>query len=277
VETIRPHGGVLINRIADEKYKQALKKKIHNMPKLMLNTREVSDLEMLSIGAFSPLEGFMGREDYESVLHEMCLTNGLPWTIPITLSVTKEKLDSFGDADEIALCNQAGIALGVLYLESSFEYDKELEAQLVYRTTDEAHPGVKALYQQGELLLSGEISLLERNKDGNGIDLRYYLDPCETRALFAEKGWRKIVAFQTRNPIHRAHEYLQKCALETVDGLLIHPLVGETKKDDIPSDVRMKCYEAVIDKYYPKDRVVLLDRTLVAIFSEQNLINPYRY
>lgn len=257
METIRPHGGVLVNRIADEEHKQILQNKIHDIPKLKLNRREMSDLEMISIGVFSPIEGFMSREDYKNVLHEMRLTNGLPWTIPITLSVTQEQLDSFEDADEIALCNQEGIALGVLYLESVFEYDKELEAQLVYQTTDEEHPGVKALYQQGKLLLSGKIDLLERNKGGNGIDPRYYLDPCETRALFKELGWKKIVAFQTRNPIHRAHEYLQKCALETVDGLLIHPLVGATKKDDIPANVRMRCYEVVIDKYYPEDRATL--------------------
>lgn len=257
MEIIQPHGGVLINRIADEKQRQLLEDKLHDMPKLRLDRREMSDLEMLSIGAFSPLEGFMGQEDYECVVHEMCLTNGLPWTIPITLSVTKDQTDSFDDADELALCNQSGDILGVLYLESVFEYDEELEARLVYKTTDDAHPGVKALYQQGELLLSGKVELSERNKDGSGIDLRYYLDPCETRALFAEKGWRRIVAFQTRNPIHRAHEYLQKCALETVDGLLIHPLVGETKKDDVPAAVRMKCYETVIDKYYPADRAVL--------------------
>lgn len=257
MQTIKPHGGVLINRIVDEKQKQILKDKIEDMPKLPLNHRELSDVEMISIGAFSPLEGFMDKENYESVLHEMRLANGLPWTIPITLSVTKEELSLFGDEDEIALCDIRGNALGVLYLDSAFEYDKELEAKLVYKTTEEAHPGVKTLYQQGELLISGKIELLERNKGGNGIDLRYYLDPSETRALFEELRWRRVVAFQTRNPIHRAHEYLQKCALETVDGLLIHPLVGATKKDDIPANIRMKCYETIIDRYYPEDRVVL--------------------
>jgi len=257
VDIIRPHGGILVNRIIDGKECQNWKEKSHNIPKIKLNPRDMSDLEMLSIGAFSPLEGFMGEEDYKSVLHEMHLTNGLPWTIPITLAVTKEQLNSFGNADEIALCNQKGETVGILYIESAFEYDKELEAKLVYQTTDDAHPGVKALYQQGEMLLSGKVNLLERKKEADGIELKYYLDPSETRALFAEKGWRRVVAFQTRNPIHRAHEYLQKCALETVDGLLIHPLVGATKKDDIPADIRMRCYEAIIELYYPRERVVL--------------------
>jgi sulfate adenylyltransferase len=253
---IEPHGGVLVNRIAEGKEKERLKNKVSGMEQIHLNAREISDLEMIAIGAFSPLEGFMGKEDYLSTLDFMRLANGLPWTIPVTLSVTKKEADKLKEGKDVALLDQDGNILGCLHLKEKYEFDKEREAEQALRTTDEAHPGVKYLKEMGDVLLGGKVTVLERPKHSDLFE-RFRLDPKETRVLFKLKGWKRIVAFQTRNPIHRAHEYIQKCALETVDGLMIHPLVGETKGDDIPADVRMKCYEVLLQSYYPRNRTVL--------------------
>jgi sulfate adenylyltransferase len=210
---------------------------------------------MIAVGAFSPLEGFLGKAEYESVVEGMRLPNGLPWTIPVTLAVRAEVAARVHPGDDVVLAEASGKPLAILHLAETYRPDKRREAANVYRTTDPAHPGVRAVYEQGEVYLGGKITALDRPSEIEFSDRR--LDPAEMRALFRQKGWRRIVAFQTRNPIHRAHEYLQKCALEACDGLLIHPLVGETKEDDIPAAVRMRCYEALIEKYYPKERVVL--------------------
>lgn len=252
---IDPHGGKLINRICEGIVRDYLLDKIPTMEKVFLGDREVSDLEMISIGAFSPLEGFMGKEDYDSILETNRLKNGLPWTIPITLSVDKDQDERFVIDKEIALYDKRENLLGVLYLEGKYTRDKEKEAEIVFGTKDINHPGVAALYQSGDLVLAGKVAMINRLDYGDLQEL--LLDPKETRLLFYYKGWRSVVAFQTRNPIHRAHEYIQKCALETVDGLLVHPLVGETKKDDIPADIRIECYRVLLDKYYPKDRTIL--------------------
>ena len=254
--SIEPHGGVLVNRIAEESEKESLKSKVGRMEQIHLNPREISDLEMIAIGAFSPLSGFMGKEDYLNTLDFMRLAHGSPWTIPVTLSVTRKEAEKLKEGEDIALLDQQGNILGCLHLDEKYGFDKEREAEQVLRTTDEAHPGVKYLKKMGDVLLGGKITVIERPKQGALFE-RFRLDPKETRVLFNLKGWKRIVAFQTRNPIHRAHEYIQKCALETVDGLLIHPLVGETKGDDIPADVRMKCYEVLLKSYYPKNRTVL--------------------
>lgn len=253
---IEPHGGILVNRIIEGEEKKRLLEKVWKMEQIHLNQREISDLEMIATGAFSPLDGFMRKEDYLNTLDHMRLSNGLPWTLPITLSVSKKEAQKFKEGNEIALFDESGQLLGCLYLEEKYEFDKEKEAQKVFKTTDEAHPGVKYLKKMGDILLGGKITLIFRPKHSELFE-RYRLDPKETRFLFKEKGWKRIVAFQTRNPIHRAHEYIQKCALETVDGLLVHPLVGETKDDDIPAEVRMKCYEVLLQNYYPKNRTVL--------------------
>jgi sulfate adenylyltransferase len=225
------------------------------MPALRLNTREISDLEMIANGAFSPLEGFLNESDYRSVRSNMRLANGTAWSIPVTLSVTREKASELREGHDIALYQGADHLLGVLHLEEKYTYDKGREAELVYRTTDEAHPGVRALYAQGEFLLGGKISLV--NRPQNLAFPSYRRDPAETRSLFRQRGWRRVVAFQTRNPVHRAHEYIQKCALEIADGLLLHPLVGETKGDDIPAEVRIASYETILANYYPATRTIL--------------------
>jgi sulfate adenylyltransferase len=224
------------------------------MPVLTLNAREVSDFEMIATGAYSPLEGFLCEADYRSVRSNMRLANGVAWPIPVTLSVTNEKADGLREGEDVALY-QGNHLLGVLHLAEKYSYDKGREAELVYRTTDTAHPGVRVLYDQGEWLLGGRISLLNRPR--NVEFPQYRRDPAETRSLFRGRGWRRVVAFQTRNPVHRAHEYIQKCALEIADGLLLHPLIGETKSDDIPADVRIRSYEAILAGYYPSTRTIL--------------------
>src|SRR5581483_9815854 len=192
-----------------------------SLPALQLNARTVSDIEMLAIGAYSPLQGFLGQADYRGVLSGMHLSSGIPWSIPITLAVTPEQATGLKEGQEVALQDESGRTLAILELAEKFSYDKQEEARQVYRTEEEAHPGVAALYAQGDVLLGGAVHVIERPPHDDFA--QYRLDPAQTRALFQEKGWRTVVGFQTRNPVHRAHEYIQKCALEIVDGLLLHP------------------------------------------------------
>ena len=241
---IAPHGGTLVDRTVEE-----FPDGWETLDRIQLTSRELSDLDMLACGALSPLEGFMGREDYDSVLEAMRLANGLPWALPVCLSV-----DEAPRADQVVLADEDGAGYAVLDVDDVYEYDKEREAQQAFRTTDDAHPGVARLYAQKPLYLAGRVTVYERaDRPFPGLAK----DPAETRAEFAKRGWKRVVGFQTRNPIHRAHEYLTKVALETVDGLLIHPLVGDTKSDDVPAKTRVECYRVLIDGYYPRDRVVL--------------------
>jgi sulfate adenylyltransferase len=240
---IAPHGGALVDRTGDRP------EGADSLERLTLTSREVSDLDMLASGALSPLDGFMGREDYEAVVGGMRLTSGLPWALPVCLAV-----DEAPKGDGVALADEEGRLLATLEVQEVFEYDKEREAEQCFRTTDAEHPGVARLYDQKPLYLGGRVTVFER------VPPPYpalALDPAETRATFAERGWRRVVGFQTRNPIHRAHEYLTKVALETVDGLLVHPLIGDTKSDDVPADVRIACYRTLLSGYYPEDRVLL--------------------
>lgn len=252
---IPPHGGQLINRVLEGVERDKRMRLVPSLPKIILTPRQKSDLDMIACGALSPLEGFMGEKDYLSVINEMRLAGGLPWTIPITLAATKEGAARYPLDKPVVLAEEGGTPLALLLLEEKYVARREAEATAVYKTTDEAHPGVAAIKKEGEVCLAGKIEVLNRVPYDDFPD--YRKDPADLRRIFAEKKWRRIVAFQTRNPIHRAHEYLTKSALEICDGLLIHPIVGETKGDDIPADVRMKCYEALIRNYYPPDRVVL--------------------
>jgi len=260
---IAPHGGKLVNRLAEGpalsggegEARQELLERAPSLPALRLSARLISDLELIAVGGYSPLEGFLGRADYTSVLEEMRLASGLPWSLPITLPVGGEEARGLREGQEVALQDEDGQVLAILSLEEKYDYDKEREARLVYRTTDVAHPGVAVLYQQGEVLLGGKVTVVRRPCHDDF--LAYRLDPAQTRAAIRERGWRTVVGFQTRNPVHRAHEYIQKCALEMVDGLLLHPLVGETKEGDIAADVRMHCYEVLLENYFPPDRVLL--------------------
>ncbi|MBI4496975.1 MAG: sulfate adenylyltransferase [Chloroflexi bacterium] len=254
-ETIAPHGGTLINRCASPDTVAELEERARSLPRLRLNERELSDLELLAIGGYSPLKGFMTRADYRRVVEDMHVADGVLWPLPVTLSASREELHGVQVGSEVALEDEAARVVALLQVEDIFEYDQEREAQQVYRTTEAAHPGVAAVYAQGEILLGGPVTVLHRRQ--HSTFLPYRLDPAESRRAFAERGWTRVVGFQTRNPVHRAHEYIQKCALEVVDGLFLHPLVGETKSDDIPADVRMRCYEVLLAGYYPADRVIL--------------------
>jgi sulfate adenylyltransferase len=252
---IAPHGGRLINRMAAGDERTALLAKVAGMPKVVVNNRELADIEMISSGAMSPLEGFMTQADYLSVLDSMRLAKGLPWSLPVVLAVKEGDGAQYREGQELALVDERGSALAVLTLEEKYKVKKDVEAQKALGTTDASHPGVQYLKTVGDYYLGGPIRLLNRIQ--HTTFAKYRLDPKETRVLFKARKWQTIAAFQTRNPIHRAHEYITKCALEITDGLMLHPLVGETKGDDIPADVRMKCYEVLMKDYYPKDRVVL--------------------
>jgi sulfate adenylyltransferase len=254
-EIIAPHGGQIVDRAVPTEERGERLREASELPKVSLGSRTISDLQMISTGVFSPLEGFMLREDYESVVEDMRLSDGLPWSLPITLATDQDTARPLKEGSEVVLVDSDGEPIATMLLRERYRYDKEHEARTVYRTTDAEHPGVAALYRQGEVLLGGEVSLLQ--PPDRGRFPRYFYEPRELRAAFVEKGWKRVVGFQTRNPVHRAHEYIQKSALETVDGLLLNPLVGETKSDDIPADVRVRSYEVILDRYYPKNRVML--------------------
>ncbi|HEU4871209.1 MAG TPA: sulfate adenylyltransferase [Pyrinomonadaceae bacterium] len=254
MKLIDPHGGTLVNREVKGRERDQLMRRATTMPKLQLNARQISDVLMIATGAYSPIEGFMGEADYNAVVSNMRLANGVAWPIPITMAVSTGDARRLQTGQDVALY-QDHLLLGVLHLAEKYTYHKAREADSVYRTTDLQHPGVQAIHNQGDWLLAGRISLINR-PDGLSF-AEYRKDPDETRTMFKDRGWRRIVAFQTRNPVHRAHEYIQKCAMEIADGLLLHPLVGETKSDDVPADVRMRSYEKILANYYPVSRTVL--------------------
>ncbi len=253
-QLITPHGGELVINMASDAERAELQERARGLPEVLVGSRQMADLEMLAIGAYSPLGGFMKRTDYLGVVNDMHLENGLPWSVPITISVTSEQAANLKEGSQVALVNERGTLQAVMLVEEKYGYDKQHEASKVYRTTDEAHPGVKVVYQQGDVLLGGSVRVVALP---NQAFAKYRFTPTQSRQQFTERGWKRVVGFQTRNPVHRAHEYIQKCALEIVDGLYLHPLVGDTKGDDIPADVRMRCYEVLLENYYPENRVVL--------------------
>ncbi|MEX0991164.1 MAG: sulfate adenylyltransferase [Actinomycetota bacterium] len=253
---IEPHGGTLVDLLVSASDADALRAEAGNLPKLTVNERETSDLEMLATGALSPLTGFQNEADYRSVLETMHLTSGLAWAIPVTLSATDEDVKRIGGSERVVLVREGSDEpLAIITVEEIYKRDRSSESINVYRTEDQEHPGVAAVYAAGDYCIAGPLQVLSLPVYEDFLE--YRMTPAQTRAAFQERGWRTVVGFQTRNPIHRAHEYLQKCALEIVDGLLVHPLMGATKSDDVPPDVRMRCYEALFEGYYPKDRAMV--------------------
>lgn len=254
---IQPHGGLLVDLQASAEEIKEFNSKYKDMIKIRVGNRVISDLLLLSTSAYSPLTGFMNQTDYESVVSDMKLSNGMVWTLPITLPVSKAEAKQIKEGTEVALLDPNGHFIAVLYVEDKYDYDKQKEAKEVYLTTDGKHPGVTYLYQQGDVLLGGPIRLIHRPSFPFS---QYEKDPKQMREYIQKKGWKTVTAFQTRNPIHRAHEYIQKCALEITDCLLIHPLIGETKKNDVPVEIRIKSYEVILRNYYR------IDRTLMTVF-----------
>ncbi len=236
-------------RLPEGDQREAALEEAARLPRLEVGPREQSDLYLLGSGGFAPLEGFMGEADYRSVVADGRLASSAPFTIPVTLRVGEE----VPPADRVALYRE-GLPLGVIDVESTFLTDPDLEARNVYGTASEEHPGVRLLRSLPRRAVAGRVTAFQPPSTGFPD---HDLSPRQVRRIAAERGWRTMVGFQTRNPVHRAHEYLQKVALELVDGLLLHPLVGETKSDDIPAAVRMACYEALLSGYYPADRVLL--------------------
>lgn len=254
--SIQPHGGHLIQRLVPEHRRDELINAAHTLKQIPVNTWTISDLDLIAVGAFSPLEGFLNEDDYKSVISSMRLANGTVWSIPITLSVEEQTANQLSVGEQVALVGEKdSIVYATIRIESIYRVDQREEAIQVFKTDDPEHPGVQKLYEKSPIYVGGPIEVLQRpepEKFG-----QFYYDPAQTRAHFQEQGWKTVVGFQTRNPVHRAHEYIQKSAMEIVDALFLNPLVGETKSDDVPADVRMRSYLKLLEHYYPANRTFL--------------------
>jgi len=253
---IPPHGGELIERFVRDEQRGYFFTQARKLPTIMLDEFELSDIELLGVGALSPLEGFLREPDYDSVVDRMRLVNGTVWPIPITLSITEQEADLWQEGTDIALKAPDGTLVAVLHEPELYPYNRLVEARLVYGTNDPAHPGVARVLAQGPYHLGGRVSVLKLPVHTDFFPNR--LTPAETRQEFRRRGWHQVVGFQTRAPIHRAHEYLLRCALEIVDGLLIHPLMGQLRSDELSPSVRMRCYQSLLGGYLPRDRVMLV-------------------
>lgn len=251
---IAPHGGQLVNRLITGAGRDKALTEAKSLPKVTVDAYPAFDIDNIAKGVFSPLTGFMNAAQTRSVLDTMRISDGVPWAIPILLAVSQEEGDKLTVGGPVAIEDDMGDIVAILHLSEKFGFDHTELAEKVYRTTDPSHPGVQYTLSLGPVFLAGELDVLKSRE----VEFQEYnLTPAETRAAFEAKGWKRIVAFQTRNPVHRAHEYLQKCAMEMCDGLLLHPLMGTTKSDDIPGNVRMECYTTILEYYYPKDHVML--------------------
>lgn len=254
--TILPHGGQLIQRIVKEGERDQLLAQAQQWKQIPINTWTISDLDLIGVGAFSPLEGFMEEADYHSVLENMRLSNGTVWSIPITLALDESITSTLQIGEQVALVGeQDGVIYGTLEVRSIYTVDQQQEAVKIFKTDDPEHPGIQKLFSRSSIYVGGPIQVLKRPQPEKFGE--FYFDPEQTRKIFADKGWKTVVGFQTRNPVHRAHEYIQKSAMEIVDALFLNPLVGETKSDDVPANVRMRSYLVLLENYYPKDRAFL--------------------
>lgn len=254
--SILPHGGSLVQRIAQGEEREQLLQLAGSLRQIRVNSWTISDLDLIGVGAFSPLKGFMNEEDYRSVVQSMRLSNGTVWSIPITLAVDDETGSKLTVGERAALVGEAdGVVYGIIDIDSIYQVNQTEEAVLVFKTDDLAHPGVKKLFDRPATYVGGPIQVLQRPQPERFGE--FYFDPSKTREMFQARGWKTVVGFQTRNPVHRAHEYIQKSAMEIVDALFLNPLVGETKSDDVPADVRMRSYLTLLENYYPADRTFL--------------------
>lgn len=251
---IPPHGGKLVDRVLDGKCRKDVLAASQALPALRISDESVSDVENIASGVFSPLEGFMGKADVRNVLNEMRLPNDLPWTIPIVLDASPEEAARFKEGKDILLVNESGRPVAILHLEEKYQYEKDELAEKVFLTMDRAHPGVAKVAGMKDVLLAGPLDLLEISP--TPFD-RYKLSPKETRILFKEKGWKTIVAFQTRNTPHIGHEYVQKTALTFTDGIFVNPVIGRKKKGDFKDEVILASYDELIKHYYLKERAVM--------------------
>jgi len=258
-QLIAPHGGRLVNRFADAAQAAELASAAAGMPVITLSAKQACDLEMMAIGAFSPLTGFVGSKDFKTICTDTRLADGTVWPIPITLAVDNEVKATLKQGGRAALKHADGTLMAIITVDEIYPHDKKLEIPSVFRTEDEAHPGVKGVVDEGDWLVAGPVDVLTVTPEVEPGEqfTEYRLPPARTREEFTKRGWATVAAFQTRNPIHRAHEYLCKVAQEVCDGLLIHPLVGETKPGDIPAEVRMECYKVLIDNYFVPERTML--------------------
>lgn len=254
--TILPHGGQLVQRIVKEEERDQLLAQAQQWKQIPINTWTISDLDLIGVGAFSPLEGFMEEADYHSVLENMRLSNGTVWSIPIILALDESITSTLQIGEQVALVGeQDGVIYGTLEVRSIYTVDQQQEAVKIFKTDDPEHPGIQKLFSRSSIYVGGPIQVLKRPQPEKFGE--FYFDPEQTRKIFADKGWKTVVGFQTRNPVHRAHEYIQKSAMEIVDALFLNPLVGETKSDDVPANVRMRSYLVLLENYYPKDRAFL--------------------
>jgi len=250
----RPHGNKLIKRILLGEKRKEIEAREQEYKKLIIDEELIKDTKNIARGVFSPLEGFMNKLELETVVDEMHLPTGVPWTIPIILDVEKEIADKIAIGENILLTDKAGKLIALFLVEEKYTFDKSRIAERVYQTLDENHPGVYETLGKKDFFLGGKVDLIDDSREPFPD---FNLDPRETRVLFREKGWRTVVAFQTRNPIHRAHEYIQRCALELVDGLFINPLMGRKKKGDFTDEMILKSYRKMMSDFYPNDRVVM--------------------
>ena len=256
VKEVPPHGGHLVNRLVQGGEAADVLGRAKGLPRARLDARTGADAELIATGVLSPLDGFVGKSDYLSIIRDAHLSSGQLFPIPITLSVPRSEASRFRAGAEAALVDGKDEIVGTIAVEEVYELDRDIEAKEVYKTNDPKHPGVAYLFEhKDEVALAGRVTLARRTVERKFPT--HHRDPSEVREIIASRGWRRTVAFQTRNPIHRAHEYLLRCALEITDGLVVHPLVGETKGDDVPAAVRVRCYEVLLEKYFPKDRALL--------------------
>ncbi|MDO8729954.1 MAG: sulfate adenylyltransferase [Candidatus Omnitrophota bacterium] len=256
MELIPPHGGKLVERLVLGAERDRLIHQAQNMPSVTLDEWELSDIELLAVGALSPLEGFLNEADYDAVLDRMRLVNGTLWPLPVTLSLAQWEADLWREGQEMALRDPSGELVAVLHQPELYPYNRGVEAKLLFGTADSAHPGMKRLLAQGPYHVGGRVSVV--NLPGHPDFIPYRLTPAQARQEFRRRGWSRVVGFQTRSPIHRAHEYLLRCALEMADGLMVQPLMGPGVADgEVPAQARMRCCEVLVDSYLPRERTVL--------------------